>query len=85
MRLPELLYEFMLQAHKLTGWMFMVLAGGPDPVQEGHICTIGYHHGKDPIGNRFGIVYPKFCEQILVPYSTFLHNVFHKPEIAKVR
>ena len=80
-----MLDDFAVQAHKLTGWTFTVIAGGPDPVQEGRIRTIGYHHGKDSVGNAFGVAYPKFRQGVLIPYSAFLHNVFRKPDITKAR
>lgn len=75
-RLPNLLQDFSTQINGLTGWTITILAGGPDPVDGGNIRTVGYHLGRDTIGNNFANAYPTYRESILKPYSAFVHNVF---------
>lgn len=70
--------DFCDAMEKRTGWSFTVLSGGPDPANDGKICTISIHKGKDSYGNTFGKALPDFRELVLAPYSKFLHSVYRE-------
>jgi hypothetical protein len=40
--LPNVLDQFFDELALRTGWVFTVLAGGPEPVNGGNIRTLGY-------------------------------------------
>lgn len=77
-RLPDLLQDFSTQVNHLTGWAITILAGGPDPVDEGNIRTVSFHLGRDAIGNTFSSAHPTYRDAFLKPYSAFVHNVFRE-------
>ena len=63
---------------KRTGWLFMVVGGGPDGAKNGKIRTISLHTGKDAYGQTFPKAIPDYVENILVPYSKFLESVYRE-------
>lgn len=71
-----MLQDFSTQVNRLTSWAITILAGGPDPADGGNIRTVGFHLGRDTVGNNFSSAYPTYREAFLKPYSAFVHNVF---------
>jgi len=63
---------------KRTGWAFSVLAGGPDPGLNGQIRTIALHLGEDRYNQMFSVANPNFHKDVLMPYRSFLYNVYGK-------
>ncbi|KAJ3497297.1 hypothetical protein NLJ89_g10364 [Agrocybe chaxingu] len=74
--LPDMIQDFIDALGDRTHWSFTVLAGGPCPARDGVIRTIAVHTGTSVHGHHFAKGYGKFKENVLAPYSKFLHNVY---------
>jgi hypothetical protein len=79
--LPVVVRNFCETMAARTGWTFTVLAGSPDKAKNNEIRSVGIHIGQDCYGNSFGKAVPNFTEEILKPFSGFLHNVYGEYEL----
>ncbi|KAG2754985.1 hypothetical protein P692DRAFT_20639285, partial [Suillus brevipes Sb2] len=70
-RLTEIMSTFFTELHDATGWTFSVLLAGPDPTNGGKLDVSSLHIGTTTAGNRFNHAFPKFEENIMVPYFEF--------------
>ncbi|KAG1887641.1 hypothetical protein F4604DRAFT_1916444 [Suillus subluteus] len=50
--------------------------GGPDPLCEGDIMMLSYHHGKSLEGLSFKTSTPNFHEQYLLPFEKHLGRIY---------
>ncbi|KAG1876676.1 hypothetical protein DFJ58DRAFT_721139 [Suillus subalutaceus] len=68
--LPLILGQVFEELSALTGgWHYTVVMGGADPLCEGDIMTLSYHHGKTTDGLSFKASTPNFHEQYLLPFE----------------
>ena len=70
--------DFLEAMVRHTGWLFMVLGGGPDVAKDGNIQTISLHTRKDTYAQTFPKVIPNYIDTVLAPYSKFLESVYHE-------
>ncbi|KAG1876067.1 hypothetical protein C8R48DRAFT_768906 [Suillus tomentosus] len=75
-RLTEIMSTFFTELHDATGWSFSVLLAGPDPMNGGKLDVSSLHIGTTTAGNRFNHAFPKFEENIMVPYFEFASRAF---------
>ncbi|KAG1820914.1 uncharacterized protein BJ212DRAFT_1297397 [Suillus subaureus] len=73
-----ILTQFFEELHLMTAWTFSVLMGGPDPVASGTLDISSFHVGMTKLGNRFSQAYLQFTTTVMLPYSEFVHQAFHK-------
>ncbi|KAG1774230.1 hypothetical protein EV702DRAFT_1200480 [Suillus placidus] len=77
--LPLILGQVFEELSALTGgWHYTVVMGGADPLCEGGIMTLSYHHGKTADGLSFKASTPNFHEQYLSPFKQHLGSI-HGP------
>ncbi|KAG1898333.1 uncharacterized protein F5891DRAFT_981972 [Suillus fuscotomentosus] len=77
--LPLILGQVFEELSALTGgWHYTVVMGGADPLCEGDIMTLSYHHGKTADGLSFKASTPNFHEQYLLPFERHLGYI-HGP------
>ncbi|KAG1767729.1 hypothetical protein EV702DRAFT_1050263 [Suillus placidus] len=77
--LPLILGQVFEELSALTGgWHYTVVMGGADPLCEGDIMTLSYHHGKTADGLSFKASTPNFHEQYLSPFEQHLGSI-HGP------
>ncbi|KAG2135240.1 hypothetical protein DEU56DRAFT_913356 [Suillus clintonianus] len=75
--LPLVLGQICEDLAVLTGgWHYTLVMGGPDPMCEGDIMTLSFHHGKGRDGLSFKASNPDFHEQYLAPFEKHLRSVF---------
>ncbi|KAG1722796.1 uncharacterized protein EDB91DRAFT_1255913 [Suillus paluster] len=75
--LPIVLGQICEDLAVLTGgWHYTLVMGGPDPMCEGDIMTLSFHHGKGRDGLSFKASNPDFHEQYLAPFEKHLRSVF---------
>ncbi|KAG2106955.1 uncharacterized protein F5147DRAFT_653553 [Suillus discolor] len=74
--LTEILSTFFSKLHDTTGWTFSVLLGGPNPANGGKLDISSLHIGSTTLGNPFNQVFPKFDENVMVPYFEFVSRAF---------
>ncbi|KAG0704701.1 hypothetical protein DFH29DRAFT_997396 [Suillus ampliporus] len=75
--LPIVLGQICEDLAVLTGgWHYTLVMGGPDPMCQGDIMTLSFHHGKGPDGLSFKASNPNFHEQYLVPFEKYLRGIF---------
>ncbi|KAG1826108.1 uncharacterized protein BJ212DRAFT_1295370 [Suillus subaureus] len=71
--LPMILGQVFEELSALTGgWHYSVVMGGADPLCEGDIMTLSYHHGKTADGLSFGASTPNFHKQYLLPFEQYV-------------
>lgn len=75
---------FFTDLHDATGWTFSVLLAGPDPANAGKLDVSSLHIGTTAAGNRFNHAFPKFEENIMVPYFEFASRAFRECSIVGV-
>ncbi|KAK0497445.1 hypothetical protein EDD18DRAFT_1462239 [Armillaria luteobubalina] len=87
---PMLLNRFLQDLAMQTGWWFSVISGGPDPADNGNICTGSFHIGQNKHDCSFEDEYthfsvdPKdkdvgctsFDEGVIAPFGRFLKTLF---------
>ncbi|KAK0505474.1 hypothetical protein EDD18DRAFT_1344299 [Armillaria luteobubalina] len=87
---PTLLNRFLQDLAIQTGWWFMVIGGGPNPADNGNICTGSFHIGRNEHGHHFENEYthfsvdPKdtdarhtsFDESVIAPFGRYLKTLF---------
>ncbi|KIL60545.1 hypothetical protein M378DRAFT_14099 [Amanita muscaria Koide BX008] len=73
----------LLDLHKRTGWSFLVLAGGPDPVS-GKIRTLSFNEGQNMAGHTFAKCHPAFENDYIKPFLSFLKQTY-SPAIREAR
>ncbi|KAG1841619.1 hypothetical protein C8R48DRAFT_679234 [Suillus tomentosus] len=74
--LPMILGQVFEELSALTGgWHYSVVMGGADPLCEGDIMTLSYHHGKTADGLSFKASTPNFHEQYLLPFERYLGRI----------
>ncbi|KAF8888807.1 hypothetical protein BD779DRAFT_1470087 [Infundibulicybe gibba] len=80
--IPARLEGFFGPMAKRSGWSFSVIFGGPNPLNNGRIETMSYHHGKNDIGLTFSGAHPTYQTTYLEPFHKFLKgpNPFAKRE-----
>ncbi|KAG2354279.1 hypothetical protein BDR07DRAFT_1382348 [Suillus spraguei] len=61
------------------GWHYTIIMEGPDPMSQGDIMTLSFHHGKGQDGLSFKASNPNFHEQYLAPFEQHLRTVFGRP------
>ncbi|KAG2738673.1 hypothetical protein P692DRAFT_201873792 [Suillus brevipes Sb2] len=77
--LPLILGQVFEELSALTGgWHYTVVMGGADPLCEGDIMMLSYHHGKTADGLSFKASTPNFHEQYLLPFERHLGSI-HGP------
>ncbi|KAG1841151.1 hypothetical protein DFJ58DRAFT_845137, partial [Suillus subalutaceus] len=75
--LPILLGQIFEDLSILTGgWHYTLVMGGVDPMCEGDIMTLSYHHGKTADGLSFKACTPNFHDQYLLPFERHLGRVY---------
>ncbi|KAG0697142.1 hypothetical protein DFH29DRAFT_878909 [Suillus ampliporus] len=75
--LPMVLGQICEDLAALTGgWHYTLIMGGPDPMCQGDIMTLSFHHGKGQDGLSFKASNPNFHEQYLAPFEKHLRTVF---------
>ncbi|KAG2739487.1 hypothetical protein P692DRAFT_20881704 [Suillus brevipes Sb2] len=78
--LPIVLGQICEDLAVLTGgWHYTIVMGGPDPICQGDIMTLSFHHGKGQDGLSFKASSPNFHEQYLAPFEQHLRTVFGRP------
>ncbi|KAG0703199.1 hypothetical protein DFH29DRAFT_874603 [Suillus ampliporus] len=60
----------------MGGWHYTLVMGGPDPMCEGDIMALSFHHGKGRDGLSFKASNRNFHEQYLEPFEKHLRGVF---------
>ncbi|KAG1885231.1 hypothetical protein F4604DRAFT_1918902 [Suillus subluteus] len=74
--LPIILGQIFEDLSILTGgWHYTLVMGGADPLCEGNIMTLSYHHGKTADGLSFKASTPNFHEQYLLPFERHLGRI----------
>ncbi|KAG1718277.1 hypothetical protein EDB19DRAFT_1906537 [Suillus lakei] len=74
--LPLILGQVFEELSALTGgWHYTLVMGGADPLCEGDIMTLSYHHGKTADGLSFKASTPNFHEQYLLPFERHLGHI----------
>ncbi|KIL58239.1 hypothetical protein M378DRAFT_15676 [Amanita muscaria Koide BX008] len=73
----------LLDLNKRTGWSFLVLAGGPDPVS-GKIRTLSFNEGENIVGHTFAKCHPAFENDYIKPFFNFLKQAY-PPAIREAR
>ncbi|KAG1795512.1 hypothetical protein EV424DRAFT_1560109 [Suillus variegatus] len=58
------------------GWHYTLLMGRVDPLCEGDIMTLSYHHSKTADGLSFKACTPNFHEQYLSPFEQHLGRIY---------
>ncbi|KAF8874978.1 hypothetical protein BD779DRAFT_1678462 [Infundibulicybe gibba] len=74
--IPTILSQVFEDLAEKSGWSFDVVCGGPDPENGGRVRTMGFHQGKNKIGQSFSQAYPGYKETVLRPFSAFLKSVY---------
>ncbi|KAG1901597.1 uncharacterized protein F5891DRAFT_1187468 [Suillus fuscotomentosus] len=75
--LPIVLGQIFEELSTLTGgWHYSLVMGGPNPLCEGDIMTLSYHHGKTLEGLSFKVSMPNFHEKILLPFERHLGRIY---------
>ncbi|KAG1871550.1 hypothetical protein F4604DRAFT_1926283 [Suillus subluteus] len=75
--LPIMLGQIFEELLTLTGgWHYSLVMGGPDPLCEGDIMTLSYHHGKTLEGLSFKASMSNFHEQFLLPFERHLGCIY---------
>ncbi|KAG1797310.1 uncharacterized protein HD556DRAFT_1440866 [Suillus plorans] len=75
--LPIVLGQIFEELSTLTGgWHYSLVMGGPDPLCEGDIMTLSYHHGKSLEGLSFKTSTPNFHEQYLLLFEKHLGRIY---------
>ncbi|KAG2156993.1 hypothetical protein DEU56DRAFT_905670 [Suillus clintonianus] len=78
--LPIVLGQICEDLAVLTGgWHYTLVMGGPDPMCQGDIMTLSFHHGKGQDGLSFKASNLNFHEQYLAPFEKHLRTVFGRP------
>ncbi|KAG6834882.1 hypothetical protein H0H93_006675, partial [Arthromyces matolae] len=77
--LPAYMGRFLEFLHTSTGWSFSCIMGGPDPSMKNEISVKSYHVGWSPAGKDFSRHYRSYEEDVMVPYTEFLHSVSERP------
>ncbi|KAG2119702.1 uncharacterized protein F5147DRAFT_767172 [Suillus discolor] len=78
--LPIVLGQICEDLAVLTGgWHYTIVMEGPDPMCQGDIMTLSFHHGKGQDGLSFKASRLNFHEQYLVPFEQHLRTVFGRP------
>ncbi|KAJ8508646.1 hypothetical protein ONZ45_g9098 [Pleurotus djamor] len=81
--IQEIAYHFMQWCEQMslrTGWLFTLLAGGPDPINGGRIGTTAVHHGRNSAGKPFSKSMVDFQGQVIAPFTSFLHTVYSQED-----
>ncbi|KAG6818766.1 hypothetical protein H0H93_002005 [Arthromyces matolae] len=73
--LPAYMGRFLEFLHTSTGWSFSCIMGGPDPSMKNEISVKSYHVGWSPAGKDFSRHYRNYEEDVMVPYTEFLHSI----------
>ncbi|KAG1735549.1 hypothetical protein EDB19DRAFT_1910621 [Suillus lakei] len=60
----------------MGGWNYTLIMGGPDPMCQGDVMTLSFHHGKGQDGLSFKASNPNFHEQYLAAFEKHLRTVF---------
>ncbi|KAG1756384.1 uncharacterized protein EDB91DRAFT_1241457 [Suillus paluster] len=60
----------------MGGWHYSLVMGGPNPLCEGDIMTLSYHHGKTLEGLSFKVSMPNFHKQFLTPFERHLGRIY---------
>ncbi|KAH7909549.1 hypothetical protein BJ138DRAFT_1114870 [Hygrophoropsis aurantiaca] len=74
--MPTALGKILMDLHELTGWSYTVLAGGPDPSNEGRLRSLTVHVGNNEAGKDFGSALVGFKEKIVKPFDMFLRTTY---------
>ncbi|KAG1794836.1 uncharacterized protein HD556DRAFT_1442622 [Suillus plorans] len=75
--LPIVLGQIFEELSTLTGgWHYSLVMGGQDPLCEGDIMTLSYHHGKTLDGLSFKTSTANFHEQYLLPFERHLGRIY---------
>ncbi|KAM6497557.1 hypothetical protein JOM56_008030 [Amanita muscaria] len=77
------LEALLLDLHKRTGWSFLVLAGGPDPVS-GKIRSLSFNEGQSVVGHTFAKSHPAFENDYIKPFMSYLKQAY-PPAIREAR
>jgi hypothetical protein len=76
--LPKSLDAIISELANRTGWSFLVLAGGPDPTNDGKIRTVSLQEGTNQIGQTFAKSHPTFEADYIKPFHSFLKHSYRK-------
>ncbi|KAG1843552.1 hypothetical protein F4604DRAFT_1689432 [Suillus subluteus] len=77
--LPLILGQVFEELSALTGgWHYTIVMGGADPLCEGDIMTLSYHHDKTADGLSFKASTPNFHKQYLLPFEQHLGSIHGK-------
>ncbi|KAH7904861.1 hypothetical protein BJ138DRAFT_1119004 [Hygrophoropsis aurantiaca] len=74
--MPNTMAKLLLDLHNLTGWSYTVLAGGPEPGNQGRLKSISLHVGDNEAGRDFGSALLGFKDKIVKPFDMFLRTVY---------
>ena len=83
--LPKSLDAIISELGHQTGWSFLVLAGGPDPTNDGKIRTVSLQEGINQIGQTFAKSHPTFETDYVKPFHSFLKHVYRKQIVSSTR
>ncbi|KDQ32428.1 hypothetical protein PLEOSDRAFT_154590 [Pleurotus ostreatus PC15] len=65
-----------------SGWSFVLIAGGPDPMNGGKINTMGYHYGDNIFRQNFFDYDPEYKESFVPAFTSFLHTCYTPEQCA---
>ncbi|RDB21711.1 hypothetical protein Hypma_011228 [Hypsizygus marmoreus] len=76
-KLPHALNELITNASEATGWVFVVLAAGPNPLANGDIHSLEQYFGpKSTTGHTFQEAHAKYKEAVERPFLEHVKGVF---------
>ncbi|KAH7920333.1 hypothetical protein BV22DRAFT_1133154 [Leucogyrophana mollusca] len=74
--MPATVAKILLNLHQLTGWSYTVLAGGPEPSNDGSLKSMSVHVGENDVGKDFGNALVGYKDKIMKPYDMFLRTAY---------
>ncbi|KAF8066718.1 hypothetical protein FPV67DRAFT_1670198 [Lyophyllum atratum] len=74
--IPNAVEQFVDAMRAQTGWVWSVIGGGPDPINHGSIRTLGFHQGKNDLGQSFRDSHATYDENIREPYGAYVQTLF---------
>ncbi|KAF4593759.1 hypothetical protein EYR40_008553 [Pleurotus pulmonarius] len=73
---------FSADAGPASGWSFVLIAGGPDPSNNGCINTMAYHYGSNVFGLSVTEYDPEFKAKVTPIFNRFLQTCYSPEQCA---